>query len=181
MESFLPSGCFFGSGESEGLFSPAVSIHKVLLLSYQHRGISVLKDSRCWHLSPEDFQLHILVIILFLVYHHHYFLPCGHFPRLFIDEQCIWKTWFLYFIKFFFYTADWHSGFRVWIPKWPDTTVSVFFSATYMKHFSYFELLEKEAINNCLTMWKSTLLLESSSILTFWEVVWLNIIKNILL
>ena len=86
--------------------------------------------------------------------------------------------------QIFFYTADWHSGFRVWIPKWPDTNVSVFFSATYMKHFSYFELLEKEAINNCLTMWKSTLLsnsLESSSILTFWEVVWLNIIKNILL
>lgn len=61
--------------------------------------------------------------------------------------------------------------------------LSVFFSATYMKHFSYFELLEKEEIlNNCLAMWKSTVLSNSveSSILTFWEVVWLNIIKNIL-
>lgn len=47
--------------------------------------------------------------------------------------------------------------------------LSVFFLATYMKHFSYFELLEKEEINNCLAMWKSTLLSNSleSRILTF--------------
>ena len=139
MESFLPSGCFFGSGESEGLFSPAISILKVVL-SYQHRGIPVLRESRCvgspsletfgavGSLSFETLgavgspsletlgtvgspslqtlgtlgfpSLQTLAVgichqkifsFIFLVYHHYYFLPCGDFPRLFIDEQCIWK------------------------------------------------------------------------------------------
>lgn len=76
--------CFF----VWGLVSSSLHLVKVQssILSHQHGETSIPKalHSCYWHLSPEDFQLHIFFITLLLAfyYYYHYFLPLENFSRL---------------------------------------------------------------------------------------------------